>query len=128
MRPTKIAAAICHSTPADFAAAIDGSPPSEKNYAELRAVINKTELTSFQCASPLNWISPNTGPVAFTQGTEDTEILPYQADRLEAALTANGVRYNRQDYVGGHVFAGLVLPEIRQICRTAEQWALETLG
>lgn len=127
-RSPKIAAAICHSTPADFAAAIDGSPPSENNYAELKAVINKTDLASFQNASPLSWISSSTGPVAFTQGTEDTEILPDQADRLEAALSANGVPYHRQNYPGGHVFAGLMRPEIRAICLASEQWVLETLG
>jgi acetyl esterase/lipase len=127
-RSPKIAAAICHSTPADFAAALDGSPPSERHYAEIKAVINETDLASFQNASPLNWISGNTGPVAFTQGSEDTEIPPYQADRLQAALAAHGVPYHRQDYTGGHVFAGLTRPEIRALCLAAEQWVLETLG
>lgn len=119
----QVAAAIGHSTTVDFAANL-ALGPSDPAYTGYDAEAAELQGVSPANASPVAYVSAATSPLAFSQGSQDTVVPPSQAAKLVAACASSGVPHYCQLYDGGHVFAGLTVPQRLAICEAAETWVL----
>lgn len=124
-------AAVGHSTPSDLRKSIADyyetgcyvpgvtlAPGCVTNNNELqgeRAYLNVMgdetpdhQAAKFSEASPVKWVaSPGAKPMALSQGSRDSTVLPLQRAALTAALDAGAIPTVYTDYEGGHVFMQL---------------------
>jgi acetyl esterase/lipase len=79
-------------------------------------------------ASPLDNISPRTGPALIIQGTQDQVVLPNQSQELQQAFQNDGIPVQYISYIGGHEYSGLtqhqfdvIMSQIQNFLNSFEQ-------
>lgn len=79
-------------------------------------------------ASPLDNISPRTGPALIIQGTQDQTVLPDQSHELQQAFQNDGIPVQYISYIGGHEYSGLtqhqydvIMSQIQNFLNSFEQ-------
>lgn len=95
--------------PTDLAKLYNENPPIRQT--NISPLLDQQTPTSdpaiYSDASPLDNITPHTGPVLMIQGTQDQTVLPDQAQEMQQALQAAGIPYNLLWYVGDHGYQNL---------------------
>ncbi len=73
-------------------------------------------------ASPVDNVTPQTGPTLIIQGTQDSTVKPDESQELQADLEAADIPYNFLWYVGGHGFYGVAQAQANMIREQADAW------
>lgn len=108
--------AVTYYGPSDLTLLYNESTTTQQDlYALLDNQTPTSDPAIYQDASPVDNIVPQTGPVFFCQGTEDTLVPPDQGQELQQDLQSANIPYDYLQYVGSHGFVGLTQGQANMI-------------
>lgn len=98
----RVDCAVDEFGPVDLADFFHGQVP-ERMFGYVAESDRKSVLRD---ASPVNFVTKSTVPILIVQGTQDTQVLPEQSEKLRDSLEKAKVPYRYVTFVGGHGFEG----------------------
>ncbi len=119
--------------PADLAKLYTENTGSQSNYVRTslsNLLDNQTPATNaklYTLASPINYVSNQSGKALIIQGTQDLVVLPDQSTEMQQVFQNAGIPVQFISYTGGHEYKTLTPPPTEQTIKTQiQQWILAT--